>query len=119
MDLIGDVSGAEGVDLLRSAGTPADIDATYGALFAQDGSAAGDGAEIGYVSDANSGNIGKSFHGCAFSFYGSIGVRGSNLLAGSAERACSRCSGVFLACRKGPEKHFSTPALRRRHHPSN
>ncbi len=67
VDLIGDVAGAEGVDLLRAAGASADIDAADGALLAQNGSAAGDGAEIGDVPDANSGNIGKSFHGCAFS----------------------------------------------------
>src|ERR1035438_8402593 len=52
-----------------------------------------------------------------FRFYGSIGVRGPNLLAGSAERACSCCSGIFLARGKGPEKHLPPPSLRRRHHP--
>ena len=76
MDLIGDVSGAEGIDLLRAAGASADVDAADGPLLAQDGSAAGDGAEIGDVSDADPGNIGKSFHGFAFTFYGSIGGTG-------------------------------------------
>ena len=44
VDLIGDVPGTEGVDLLRAAGGAADVDAADGALLAQDRGAAGDGA---------------------------------------------------------------------------
>ncbi len=73
MHLIGDVAGAESVDLLGAAGAAADIDAAHGALFAENGGAAGDRVEVGNVPHANSGNIGKSFHGWRFNLYGSIG----------------------------------------------
>src|SRR5260370_10299013 len=46
-------------------------------------------------------------------------MRGPNLLAGSSERACTCCSGILLAYRKGPEKHLSSSPLRRRHHPTD
>src|ERR1035437_9550540 len=54
-----------------------------------------------------------------FSGYMVASDRGPNLLAGSAERACACCSGIFLARRKGPEKHLPPPSLRRRYRPPN
>ena len=66
MHLVGHVAGTEGVDLLRAAGAAADVDAAHGALLAQNGGAAGDRLEVGNVADADSGDVGKSFHRVSF-----------------------------------------------------
>ena len=60
--LIGDVAGTEGVDLLRAAGAAAYVHASHGALLAQDGGASGDRVKVREVPDANSRDVGKSFH---------------------------------------------------------
>ena len=62
MHLIGDVAGTEGIDLLRAAGAAAYVHAAYSALLAQDGGASGDRVKVREVPDANSRDVGKSFH---------------------------------------------------------
>ena len=67
-----DVQRIERGGFLRAAGCTANIHAAHGSGLAQDGGASGERLVIGDVPDANSGNVGKSFHRYT---YGSIGLR--------------------------------------------
>jgi phospholipid/cholesterol/gamma-HCH transport system permease protein len=63
MHLIGDMTGAQHVDFLRAAGAAADVHSAHCALLAKDRRTSRNRFEIRDMPDANSENIGKSFHG--------------------------------------------------------
>jgi len=122
MNLFGHVARTEGVDFFGAGCRPANVHSRHSSRLAQDGGAAGDGVEVGNVSDADSGDVGKSFHGRLFQFAGCIGMvasdLGNNLLARPVERASHLGAGVLHADGPSPTEHFPPPSLRRRHHHS-
>ncbi len=95
--------------------------------LAENRRAAGDRLEIGDVADADSGDVGESFHACALAarntvaprLYGSIGVRGTTCLLDLLKEPVLAVQEFFLLAGQRLPQHLPQTALLRRHHPAD
>ncbi len=74
MNLVRNMTRFERGSLLGAAGGSADIHPGHGSLFTEDNGTSRDGVEIRYVTDAQSHDVSKSFHGGGFMVASEFGV---------------------------------------------